>query len=211
MTGDTLGELVQHLEEKGVLKSPRVKEALLAVDRKNFVPHRMEELAYRDSPLVLAEDQTISQPTTVVFMLELLDVQPGQKVLDIGAGSGWASCLMGYLAGGADGAGEVYAYEINEVVGMMGLENVQKCSLTDINYVISNAKDQWKDHSLYDRIHSGAAFQEIPNDLKQHLAIGGIMVVPTQDGYVKKITRVAEDDFSEEEYYGFTFVPFVEK
>lgn len=204
---NSLRELIDHLEDSGVLKSENIKQALLGVDRRKYVPARLEELAYSDSPLVLAEGQTISQPTTVVFMLELLGLQSGHKVLDIGGGSGWVSALMGYLVGPK---GHIYAYEINDVIGMIGQENIEKNGVKNVTYKIIHAAQAWDDNAPYDRIHSGAAFKELPMDLKQKLAIGGIMVAPTQDGYVKKITRISETEFEEEEHYGFAFVPFVE-
>jgi protein-L-isoaspartate(D-aspartate) O-methyltransferase len=208
MQGESLQALVAHLERTGVLKSKNIKKAFLEIDRKNYIPHHLKEFAYKDHPLVLADDQTISQPTTVAFMLELLDIQSGNKILDIGAGSAWASCLMAFLTGET---GRVLAYEINEVVGMLGLENVQHCGMENVRYMIGDAADYWENEMPYDRIHSGAAFREIPTALKHLLKPGGIMVVPTQNGYIKKITRIDEQEFVEEEFYGFTFVPFLEK
>lgn len=198
--------LVQYLEDKGVLKSAKIKNTLLTVDRKNFVPEQLRDFVYEDSALPLAEGQTISQPTTVVIMLELLDAQKGQKVLDIGAGSGWVSCLLGKLVGEQ---GKVFAYEINETVGKMGLENVKKFGAPNVHYEIADAADKWKEKEPFDRIHSGAAFEKIPDDLKKVLKIGGILVAPTKDGYVRKIVRTSEDEFNEEKHYGFAFVPFI--
>lgn len=200
-------KLIQHLKDKGVLKSASIRKALIEVDRSNFVPQTLIGFAYEDGALPLAEGQTISQPTTVVIMLELLDVQKRQKVLDIGAGSGWVSCLLGQLV---DKDGKVFAFELKETVGRMGLENVKKFGTPNVHYEIANAADKWKEKAPYDRIHSGAAFGKVPGDLKKSLKVGGILVAPTQDGYVRKITRVSEDEFEEEKHYGFAFVPFVD-
>lgn len=177
------------------------------MDRKYFVPEALVDYAYDDNALPLREGQTISQPTTVVIMLELLDTQQGQKVLDIGAGSGWTACLLARLVGLK---GQVYAFEINEAVGQMGLENIRDFGAPiNVYYEIAAAQDRWKENAPYDRIHSGAAFEKLPQKLKESLKIGGILVAPTKDGYVRKITRESEDSFNEEKHYGFAFVPFV--
>lgn len=211
---DTNQKLITRLKNSGVLKSSQIEKALLKIDRKYFVPDDLQQHAYSDRPLLLAEGQTISQPTTVVFMLELLDVQPGNKVLDIGAGSGWVSCLMAYLAGEK---AKVYAYEINNRVGVMGKKNIEKYSTKKawgfnprIRYEVVSAANKWKESAPYDRIHSGAGFNEIPEDLKKCLKVGGALVAPTQDGHINKITRKSEDEFEEERFYGFVFVPFLD-
>lgn len=204
----TLRSLIKHLEDTGVLKSSQVKKAFLAVDRINYVPERLRDLVYHDSPLVLAEGQTISQPTTVAFMLEMMDIQKGNKILDIGGGSGWVTALMAYLVGEE---GFVYAYEINELMGMIGAENLQRNMVKNASYEIVNAADVWEKYAPYDRIYSGAAFQSIPMKLKEQLAIDGVLVAPTQDGYVRRVTRASDTEFHEEEFYGYTFVPFMDR
>jgi len=206
MVINPLNLLIGHLESQGVLSSKKLKQVLQKVDRKNFVPENLKAMAYSDQALPLTAGQTISQPTTVVFMLERLKVEPGQKILDIGAGSGWASCILGELAGDK---GEVFAYEINKEVGKLGEKNVKEFGLKNIHYFITDAAKAWQKNAPYDRIHSAAAFEKIPEDLKQALKIGGILVAPTADGYMRKITRVAKDEFKEEKYYGFVFVPFI--
>src|SRR3989344_7412944 len=97
--------LADELIKKGVLKNPRLIEAFRAVDRKKFVPDEFEAFAYRDEPLPIGEGQTISQPWTVAFMLDLLDPQQGENILEIGYGSGWQTALL--AAAGAN----VYAIE----------------------------------------------------------------------------------------------------
>jgi len=205
---NTLADLVKHLEKKGLLKTPVIREALLAVDRKNFVAPGEEEYAYADSALLLADGQTISQPSTVVFMLELLNVQKGNAILDVGAGSGWVSCLMGHLTGES---GKIYAYEVNQTVGALGYASVVANGCKNVEYLVADASKEWQKYAPYDRIYSGAAFDRIPEDLKRLLAVGGILVAPTQDGYINKITRKRDTEYEVEEFYGFLFVPFVKK
>ena len=201
-----LEQLISHLKRQGVLKSAKIETALRQVDRKKFVPAHLIDQAYADRPLPLAEGQTISQPTTVVFMLELLDVRAGQKVLDIGAGSGWVSCLLAELVGDK---GEVYALEINKTVAQIGLKNIKNFGASNIVYRQADAAKVWADYAPYDRIHCAAAFDKIPTDLLNQLTVGGILVAPTQDNYIYKIIRQDKNNFSQEKYFGFVFVPFV--
>ena len=88
-------ELVCDLKRSGVLKTAQLVEAFLKVDRKNFVPENLKDLAYVDEALPIGEGQTISQPYTVAFMLELLEPQSGQTLMDVGYGSGWTTALLG--------------------------------------------------------------------------------------------------------------------
>ncbi len=207
MNFKTLDQIVNHLQQKGLLDDPSLKQAFLSVDRRNFVKEEFRGYAYLDRPLPIAENQTISQPTTVAFLLNLLDVQKGQRVLDIGAGSGWTSCLLSFLVGDK---GIVDAFEINRQVGEVGLKNVENFNVSNINYRIADLSQKMDELPAYDRILSGAAFEKVPDKLLGKLKINGILVIPTQENDIKKITRLAKDDFKQEIFPGFVFVPFVE-
>jgi len=198
-------DLVASLSAQNILRSTLLKKAFLSVDRALFVPESMHDHAYADIALPLVSGQTISQPTTVAIMLELLELAEDQKVLDIGAGSGWVSCLIAKCVGQR---GQVFAYEKDQTVGQLGLQNIQKIKNKNVSYFIANAAKNWQSHGPFDRIHSGAAFTKIPADLPQQLKIGGILVAPTQGGYMHKICRPATNKFSEQKIYGFAFVPF---
>jgi protein-L-isoaspartate(D-aspartate) O-methyltransferase len=198
--------LIKSLEREGVLQSTKTKEALLRFPREDFVPSDQIAYAYEDRALPIGEAQTISQPFTVMFMLKLLDAEEGDKVLEIGAGSGWQTSILSHLVGGQ---GNVWAYEINEDVGKFGKNNLEKFSLKNVEYVIDDACCHWERHSEYDKIISGAAFNEIPKDLKNLLKLGGRLVAPTQEYDVRVIQRLNKNHFKEEVYKGFAFVPIV--
>jgi protein-L-isoaspartate(D-aspartate) O-methyltransferase len=204
----SLWQIISFLEKKGILCSSGIKDALIKVDRRKFIPSAYREYAYSDEALPIGFEQTISQPSTVVFMLELLNVGSGQKVLDIGAGSGWVRCLLAELVGEQ---GHVYAFEINEKIGKIGLRNINKFGKNRVMYRIIDAAKYWDAYALYDRIHVAAAFEKIPEKLLSQLKIKGILVAPTQDGNLWKITKTKEGEYKKEKFYGFSFVPFVEE
>lgn len=116
--------LVRHLKQNTrVLLSPRVEEAFRAVDRRYFVSKELQDEIYEDYPLPIGHNATISQPTTVAFMLEKLDVKEGQKVLDVGSGSGWTTALLAYLVGEK---GKVIGLEIVPELVRLGQKNLSK-------------------------------------------------------------------------------------
>jgi len=200
-------ELIAAMMEKGYLKSPQLVSAFKANQRDFFVPLTEKKRAFWDIALPLFDNQTISQPSTVAIMLELLEVKPGQKVLDIGAGSGWVSCLLAHLVGSR---GKVFAFEINPVVGKFGKEKVLQSGYENISYQIGNAAEKWHLFAPYDRIYAGAAFKKVPPELLKMLKINGALVVPLKSGYLEKITKESQNDFRKERYFGFAFVPFLE-
>ena len=125
MTGNE--QLVQSLIDEGFLKSPRLIQAFRSVDRADFVLPEYRAEAYGNHPLPIGEEQTISQPLTVAFMLELLDPQPGEKILDIGSGSGWTSALLSAVVGET---GKVFAIERIRGLCALGEKNLKKYSFS---------------------------------------------------------------------------------
>src|SRR3989344_5326068 len=107
----TNSALLRELIQGKYLKTPRLINAFLAIDRKDFVPPDLSDQAYDNEPLPIGYGQTISQPLTVAFMLEELSPKPGEKILDIGAGSGWQTALLAYIVSGSKAQGKVVAIE----------------------------------------------------------------------------------------------------
>ncbi len=116
-------ELVEHLIKRGVLKTPKIIEAFKKIDRKDFVKEEFLEEAYFDTPLPIGFGQTISQPYTVAFMLELLEPKEGDTVLDIGSGSGWTTALLAYIVGNK---GKVIGVERIKELVEFGKKNLAK-------------------------------------------------------------------------------------
>jgi len=202
-------ELVNYLVRNGVLKSQHIIEAFLAIDRKKFVRPGHEFEAYGDYPLPIGEGQTISQPWTVAFMLELLNPQPKEKILDVGFGSGWTTALLAYIVGEE---GKVYGIEILPSIFEFGKNNIAKFNFIEKKIVelkLGDGSKGWKEYAPFDRILVSAAAKNIPEKLIEQLANNGILVIPDQNG-IWKITKI-EDKLEKEYYPGFLFVPLVEE
>ena len=214
-----LNSLINHLTGTGVLKTPLIIDAFLNIDRIKFVPDAAKQWAYIDQPLSIAGGQTISQPYTVAFMLELLQPQPGEKILDIGAGSGWQTSLLAHIVSSGEGGGKVLAVEIVPELCKLGKKNVGQFNFVEKGIVRWLCGDASKKETFepaedeiserVDKIIAAAALDaRIPQTWKDMLKIGGKIVVPIGNSiwlFIKK----DKDDFESVEHSGFVFVPFV--
>ena len=201
----------------GYLKTPAIIEAFQKINRQDFVPEEIKEEAYINAPLPIGYGQTISQPLTVAFMLELLQPEPGNKILDVGSGSGWQTALLcsvvGPPAGEAGDEGKVFALELIPELEVFGRKNVSKYNFVQrkiANFYCLTAANGLAEEAPFDRIISAASAQEIPLVWKEQLKIKGRMVVPIKDT-VHLLIKKGENEFEEEVYPGFAFVPFVTK
>ena len=201
---NTREQLIKHLEEgTKMLQIPGVKGAFEKIDRADFVDPNYREEAYEDYPLPIGFGQTISQPTTVAFVLQLLNIKPNHKILDVGSGSGYTTALLASIAD----KGEVLGIEIISELAEMGRENLAK-------YKFQNAKIECRDaraedlnnHGNFDRILVNASAEEIPKNLIEILKPGGIMVIPIKRS-VFKISSRGDRGVESAEYPGFAFVP----
>jgi len=203
-------ELIKDLINSGYLKTPVIIEAFQKINRADFVPEEIKEEAYINAPLPIGYGQTISQPLTVAFMLELLQPEPGNKILDVGSGSGWQTALLSSIVGDE---GRVFAIEIIPELEAFGRKNVSKYSFVQkkiVNFYCLTAANGLPEEAPFDRIISAASAQEIPLAWKEQLKIGGKMVVPIKDK-VHLLIKKGKNEFEEEIYPGFAFVPFVDK
>lgn len=201
--------LVSALKAGGVLRQPGIIAALLANDRKKFVPEELAGEAYLDMPLPIGFGQTISQPYTVVFMLELLVVRPGQKILDVGTGSGWTAALLAHLVGPK---GQVYALEVVPELYQFAKNNLAAFDYPNLEPRQQSGWGGLPDAAPFDRILVSAAAPEVPGALQMQLAIGGRMVIPVGDSFlqsVKLIEKTGQASLREKDYPGFAFVPLV--
>lgn len=198
--------LIELIKLSGFLKSKRVEAALRFVDRLDFVPDEQRLFAYYDEALPIGHGQTISQPSTVVFCLELLDVQEGNVVLDVGAGSGWQTCLLSHLVGEG---GKVYALErIPELCAGAKRNCARYPSLKDRLAIACGSAEEEVPNILFDRIVCAASVDDVPIAWRSQLNIGGRMVYPKKGSlYLEK--KKDDRTFEIEHYPGFVFVPFI--
>lgn len=200
--------LVKELISSGYLKTPRLIGAFGKIDRKDFVPEEIKDEAYINSALPIGHGQTISQPLTVAFMLELLQPEEGNKILEVGSGSGWQTALMASAVGDN---GKIFAVELIPELCDFGKKNVLKYDFLKkgvVKFFCFNAAKGLPDEAPFDRIISAAAAEEIPPAWKEQLKIGGRMVLPVKDA-VRLLIKKSEDGFEEQIFPGFAFVPFV--
>lgn len=201
-------QLIKDLISDGYLKTPEIIDAFQKIDRKDFVPDEYKDEAYVNAPLAIGHGQTISQPLTVAFMLELLQPETGNKILEIGSGSGWKTALLAHIVGDK---GKVFAMELIPELEALGRKNVSKYNFVQNKIVIFHCLTAVKglpQEAPFDRIISAASCQEIPLAWKEQLKIGGRMVVPVRDT-IYLLVKKGENQFDEQIFPGFAFVPFV--
>lgn len=194
-------KLIESLIQRGVLKSPALIEAFETVDRADFVPYELKEMAYEDCPLPIGSFQTISQPYTVAFMLELLQPNLGDRILDLGSGSGWTTALLASVSRHVDGVERI------EELLEFSRKNLAKYEFHNIT--LHQAKKRLGlvgEH--FDKILVSCAAQELPKELIDQLRPGGIMVIPVENS-IFKVKKKSDGSLQTEEYPGFVFVPLV--
>lgn len=204
---DSLTSLVDHLKNTGVLRTKIIIEAFLAIDRKDFVPSNLEKCSYEDNALSIGFGQTISQPYTVAFMLELLGVRRGDWVLDVGSGSGYATALLAAIAGPQ---GYVYGVEIIPELVALGQKNLAKYSVKHADIRLSGNTLGLPAEVPFDRILVSASARELPKALIDQLKTGGIMVASIHNE-IWKIEKSPDGKLIIEKHPGFAFVSLMEK
>jgi protein-L-isoaspartate(D-aspartate) O-methyltransferase len=196
----------KQIAARGV-RSGKVLDAMRKVPREQFLPKGLREFAYEDSPLPIEAGQTISQPYIVAFMIEGLALQGGEKVLEIGAGSGYAAAVL------AEIAGEVYTIERIEELAKSATTALAESGYENVHILHGDGTLGWPDHAPFDGIVVAAGAPEIPDSLKQQLKIGGRMVIPVGENRefqeLVRVTRVSEDEFATEDLATVRFVPLV--
>lgn len=182
-----------------------VQKAFENVNRGDFVLPEDKNKADLDVPLLIGHGQTISQPTTVKMMLEWLDPQKGEKILDIGSGSGWTTALLSNIVGEE---GKVYAVELISELKVFGEENCKKIGIKNANFFLAGKVFGLQKFAPYDRILVSASAESIPNELIDQLKLGGKMVIPVGNS-IFEVMKDNKGTTKTKEHYGFVFVPLV--
>ncbi|MGH1567821.1 MAG: protein-L-isoaspartate(D-aspartate) O-methyltransferase [Nitrosopumilus sp.] len=172
-----INDLIIYLKNSKFLTDEHVESALRNIPRHEFVPESELDYAYNNEPLQIMKNQTISQPGVVTRMTEWLDVKDGQKILEIGTGSGWQSAILSYLVGN----GNVYSVERHPELVKFAQENLKKLNIENVHVILGDGSLDYLKGSPYDRIIITAACSEIPLPLLDQLKENGLIIAPVGD------------------------------
>ncbi|MEK9147305.1 MAG: protein-L-isoaspartate O-methyltransferase, partial [Patescibacteria group bacterium] len=198
--------LAVELVEKGVLKTPLIIDAFKNIDRADFVLEDFKKEAYEDYPLPIGYNVTISQPTTVAFMMELLELKAGDMVLDVGSGSGFTTALLSQIVGKQR---IVLGVEIIPELVEFGNKNLKKYPHLKAEIVLAKKEILGlPEKAPFDKILVSASANELPQELINQLNIRGILVIPIKNS-IWKIDKISENKIKKQEFYGFSFVPLL--
>lgn len=200
-------EMVRYqIAARGVCSEP-VLQAMRTVPREEFLPQDLREFAYEDSPLPIAADQTISQPYIVAFMAEALNLKGGEKVLEIGAGSGYAAAVLAQIAD------RVYSIERIGELAKSAAATLARLGYDNVEIRHSDGTLGWPEQAPFDAIVVAAGGPDVPDSLKQQLKIGGRIVIPIgrtpEIQELVRVTRLAEYEFDMEDLADVRFVPLL--
>ncbi|MBI4878991.1 MAG: protein-L-isoaspartate(D-aspartate) O-methyltransferase [Planctomycetes bacterium] len=199
-------EMVEEQIRQRDVQDARVLAAMRRVERHRFVPAGLRHEAYEDRPLPIGEGQTISQPYIVAKMTELAGIEPGEKVLEIGTGSGYQAAILGELGA------EVYTVEIIEELGKGARVLLEELGYRNIHCRVGDGYAGWPEQAPFDAIVVTAAPEEVPQPLIDQLAEDGRLVIPVGDLYQELQVLVREGgEVRRERIFAVRFVPMTGK
>jgi len=192
------------LRGRGINDS-RVLEAMGTVPRHMFVSEREQPFAYSDSPIRIDCGQTVSQPYMVALMTQELEVKPGDRVLEVGTGSGYQTALLAALGG------EVYTIERHATLTDQARERLEQLGYTDVSYRVGDGTLGWPEAMPFDGILVTAGAPSVPESLRDQLADGGRLVIPVGTRSMQTLIVIRRNGtaFDEKQHTGCIFVPLV--
>ena len=200
-------ELVEYISPLAI-KRKETKNAFLSVRREKFMPENMRGYAYADDAIPIGEGQTISQPSTIAIMLELLEVKDGMKVLEVGSGCGYVLALLSKLVGEK---GNVFGIEISKALSEKAKENLEGEKIANFEIKNGDGAEGWKEKAPFDRVIFSCACPFIPKEVFDQLSEGGRIVAPVGDAHtqVMEILMKVKGKPMKKSYEEslFTFVP----
>lgn len=196
----------RQIAARGVV-GKRLLAAMRTVPREAFVPDHLREFAYEDAPLSIEADQTISQPYIVALMIEAARLGPDGKVLEIGAGSGYAAAVMSRIAG------RVYAIERHKALAELAAGRMARLGYGNVVVRHGDGSEGWPEEAPFDAILAAASGPDVPDVLLRQLAVGGRLVMPVGEPQAVQtlvaVTRSGEDRFDTEDLGPVRFVPLI--
>jgi len=205
----TINDLIIYLKNSKFLTDNRVESALRNIPRHEFIPESELDYAYNNEPLPIMKNQTISQPGVVTRMTEWLDVKDGQKILEIGTGSGWQSAILSYLVG----SGSIYSIERHPELVKFAQENLKKLDIDNVHVILGDGSIGYPEESPYDRIIITAACSEIPLPLLDQLKENGLILAPVGDSSQSLVLlqKTSKGMIEIKKQSKYVFVPLVGK
>lgn len=198
-------KMIREILEKYNFDSPGVFFALEKIPREEFIPKKYKYLAYEDTAISIGEGQTISQPFTVAFMTDLLDLKGNERVLEIGTGSGYQAAILSLLAK------EVFTIERIESLAKKAGDTFKKLGYKNIHIKVGQGEKGWKEKSPFDAIIITANTKKVPKVLFDQLKVGGRLVAPIgkdTEGIMTKYIK-NRDKIVKQEHGSFSFVPLI--
>jgi protein-L-isoaspartate(D-aspartate) O-methyltransferase len=200
-------EMVEHAIIARGVRSELVLDAMRMVPRESFLPSKLREFAYEDAPLPIEEGQTISQPYIVAFMTEALALRGGEKVLEIGAGSGYAAAVLSEIAA------DVYTVERHGPLAEKAAATLADLGYSNVHVLHGDGTRGWPAHAPFDAIVVAAGGPTVPESLKDQLKVGGRLVIPVgadqRAQELVRVTRISQSDFHREDLADVRFVPLL--
>lgn len=208
MSMDERQRMVAGLRGRGLVFSERVAAALLKVPRHLFVPEDVRSQAYRDTPLPIGDGQTISAPHMVAVMAGALELHEGQKVLEIGAGSGYNAAVMAELVGPS---GQVITLERHPALAERAARTLLEAGYPNVKVVVGDGSLGYPEEAPYDRISVTCGAPRVPEALAEQLRDGGIMLIPVGGLEYQSLLRVQKngDQLLVEDLGSVVFVPLI--
>jgi protein-L-isoaspartate(D-aspartate) O-methyltransferase len=196
----------RQIESRGI-REPTILEAFRAVPREEFLSEEYRDLAYGDHPLPIEAGQTISQPYIVALMIQAGEIRPGDRVLEVGAGSGYAAAVISRIAG------QVIAIERHPDLVKIASERIRRLGYDNVRIVEGDGSRGWEPEAPYDEILAAASGSHVPPQWVSQLAVGGRIVMPVgEPGWIQKLVKVTKGPAGQlisEDLGGVRFVPLI--
>ncbi len=196
-------QMINHHLKARDITDRRVLNAMSEIPREKFVPFKYKSSAYADHPLPIGHNQTISQPYIVALMCQLLELKGDEKVLDIGAGSGYQTAVLSKLAK------KVIAIELLPELAEKAKQNIENLGINNAEVIVGDGAEGYKKEAPFDAVKSAAASARVPQPWKKQLKEGGRIVLPLKTGFMQTLVRITKKNgrFTKEDITGVRFVP----
>lgn len=205
-----MNELIKIMRNSGYLNDSKIESAIRKYPRHEFVPKTFLDIAYENIPIPLMKDQTVSQPIVVSKMTEWLNVSDGQKILEVGSGSGWQSAILSFLVGEK---GRIFSIDRHSELVEFAKKNLSKLGISNVEVILSDGSLGFSKESPFDRIIVTAACKKVPPPLLEQLTTDGLLIAPIGEYFQSLILykKTSDGIIEIKNQPGYAFVPLLGK